>query len=202
MKVTKTSVHRLTIEKTCGCHATREYEDVRYTKPLSEGVFAACEKHEKNKLVAEFAGEMLIEALDKEAESAGKAPQVTHRAETATALSGTLGENVTSMGAPNLPKTRDKRDPLAAKNARFERPDMRKPQNPHGNLNVAQEDISDEEITGAGITMDGNIDEVPEDPRATAAMQGELANLDTIFDEDDSREGGVSKKLVDLYAAD
>ena len=61
MKVTKTSVHRLTIEKTCGCQATREYQDVRYAKPLAEGVFTPCEKHEKNKLVSEFAGEMLLE---------------------------------------------------------------------------------------------------------------------------------------------
>src|SRR5271170_3431075 len=111
MKVTRTSVHRLTIEKTCGCQATREYEDVRYAKPLGEGVFTPCEKHEKNKLVAEFAGEMLLEALDKEAETAGKT-FTAERVATPTSLSGTSGESVQSMGAPIMPKTREKQDPL------------------------------------------------------------------------------------------
>src|SRR5882724_8833909 len=110
MKVTKTSVHRLTVEKTCGCQATREYEDSRYTKPIGEGVFTACDKHEKNKLVSEFAGEMLLEALDKEAESAGKTPAVTYRESSPTSLSGTTGESVSSMGAPNIPRTREKVD--------------------------------------------------------------------------------------------
>src|SRR5277367_2739314 len=162
MEVTKTSVHRLTIKKTCGCTATREFEDIRYAKPIAEGVFTACEKHEKNKLVSEFAGEMLLEALDKEAESAGKAPTASTHRETATALSGTSGESVTSMGAPNMPKTRDKRNPLEPKTARFERPDARRPSNTaYGNLNVAdQEDISPEELDGEGITITGNIDEV------------------------------------------
>src|SRR5271154_5724438 len=102
MEVTKTSIHRLSIKKTCGCQAIREYADVRYVKPLGDGVFTACEKHEKNKLVAEFAGEVLLEALDKEALTAGKA--VSTFRESATALSGTVGESVTSMGAPNMPK--------------------------------------------------------------------------------------------------
>jgi len=203
MKVTKTSVHRLTIEKTCGCQATREYEDVRYTKPIAEGVFAACEKHEKNKLVAEFAGEMLLEALDKEAESAGK--NVVAVRETATALSGTSGGSVTSMGAPNVPKSREKRDPLAPRTAAFERPDPRRPSNtsPTGNLNLAQhEDISDEELQEQGITMTGDIDSVPVDPRVDAALGEGLKEFENIFDDEDARAGGVSQKLVDIQAVD
>jgi hypothetical protein len=70
MKVTKTSVHRLTIEKGCGCKATREYEDVRYTKPINEAEFLACDKHDKSKVVAEVIGEMLIESLEQAAETA------------------------------------------------------------------------------------------------------------------------------------
>src|SRR5271168_34498 len=97
MKVTKTSVHRLTIEKGCGCKATREYEDVRYTKPLGEAFFIACEKHKLKKDFAEFAGEMLIEALDKEAETAGKTVSVI-RESTPTSLQGTSGESIQSMG--------------------------------------------------------------------------------------------------------
>jgi hypothetical protein len=203
MKVTKTSVHRLTIEKTCGCQATREYEDVRYAKPIAAGVFTACEKHEKNKLVAEFAGEMLLEALDKEAESAGKTAVVLREA-TPTSLSGTTGGSVTSMGAPNLPKTRDKVDPLKPKTARFDRPDMRKPANTqYGNLNVAeQEDISPEELEAEGITMTGSIDDVPEDPRTTNALQPGLDQIEDILDDDDIRTGGVSQTLVNKFAVD
>jgi hypothetical protein len=204
MKVTKTSVHRLTIEKTCGCQATREYSDVRYTKPLAEGVFTPCDKHEKNKLVAEFAGEMLLEALDKEAESAGKSAVVS-RESTPTSLSGTSGEAVTSMGAPVMPKTREKVDPLKPRTARFDRPDMRHPQNTNltGNLNVAgHEVVSDEELVEAGITMTGDIDGVPPDPRVDAALGAGLRELEDVFDQEDVRTGGVSQKLIDTQAVD
>src|SRR5271154_986061 len=202
MKVTKTSVHRLTIEKTCGCTATREFEDVRYAKPIAEGVFTPCEKHEKNKLVSEFAGEMLLEALDKEAESAGKTV-VTHR-ESATALSGTSGESVTSMGAPNIPKSREKRNPLETKTAKFERPDVRRPTNTaYGNLNVAdQDDISPEELDGEGITITGNIDDVPQDPNVDAALNTGLGQLEDVFDAEDIRTSGVSERLIEKQAVD
>src|SRR5271163_4811354 len=126
MKVTRTSVHRLTIEKTCGCQATREYEDIRYTKPNGDGVFTACSKHSKG-AIAEFAGEMLIEALDKEAETAGSRVQTTISREVSTAIAGTSGEAVTSLGAPVIPKSREKRDPLAPRVGRFDRPDPHKP---------------------------------------------------------------------------
>jgi hypothetical protein len=203
MKVTKTSVHRLTVAKTCGCSATREYEDARYAKPIGEGAFTPCEKHEKNKAVAEFAGEMLLEALDKEAESAGKTPTVT-RESVPTALSGTTGEQVTSMGAPTVPKIRDKRDPLAPRTASFDRPDMRHPQNTqYGNLNIAQhDDVSDEEMAGAGITMSGSIDEVAEDPNATAVIQRDLEQIEGLLDEDDIKSSGVSQKLINAQAVD
>src|SRR5271155_5705707 len=204
MKVTKTSVHRLTIEKTCGCQATREYEDVRYAKPLAEGLFTPCEKHEKNKLVSEFAGEMLLEALDKEAENASKAPTASTHRESATTMSGTSGESVTSMGPPNIPKTREKRNPLETKTARFERPDAHRPSNTaYGNLNVAdQDDISPEELEGEGITITGNIDDVPQDPRVDAALDTGLGQLEEAFDAEDVRSGGVSQTLIDRFAVD
>jgi hypothetical protein len=201
MKVSKTSVHRLTIEKTCGCQATREYEDTRYTKPLAEGVFIACLKHNKG-AIAEFAGEMLIEALDKEALEAGKTVVAT-RAETQTSLSGTTGGSVTSMGTVNV-KPREKVDPLKPRTARFERPDLRHPQNTNfGNLNVAQhDDISEEELEAEGITMNGSIDDVPEDPKATAALNSDLDQIEDLLDGDDIREGGVSQTLINRQAVD
>ena len=200
MKVTKTSVHRLTIEKSCGCQATREYEDVRYTKPIGEGVFTACQKHAKG-VIAEFAGEMLIEALDKEAETAGKTAVVL-RESVPTSLSGTTGESVQSMGAPVIPKTREKRDPLAPRTASFDRPDMRHPQNPFGNLNTAGQDLTDEEIEQAGITMTGDIDGVPQDPSVDAALGAGLSQLEEVFDDEDARAGGVDRTLVNKQAVD
>jgi|SRR5271157_2678468 len=203
MKVTKTSVHRLAIEKGCGCAAIREYEDIRYTKPIAEGKFTPCEKHEKNKMMAEFAGEMLIEALDKEAESAGKT--VTTRGEVSTTMSGTSGENVTSLGAPVIPKSREKVDPLKPRTAHFDRPDPRLPQNTNltGNLNVAMhDDISPEELEAEGITMDGSIDSVPEDPRVDATLNENLGKFEDLLDDDDSKLGGVSQTLINRQAVD
>jgi hypothetical protein len=204
MKLTRTSVHRLTIEKTCGCQATREFEDIRYTKPTGEGVFTACQKHNKG-AVAEFAGEMLIEALDTAAVDAGKTAVSVSRGEVPTAIAGTSGGTVTSLGAPVIPKSREKRDPLAPRTARFDRPDMHKPSNTTltGNLNVADhEDISPEELEAEGITMDGDIDGVPEDPNVDAAMHRDMSKIDEILDEDDMRAGGVSQTLINRQAAD
>lgn len=202
MKVTKTSIHRLTVEKTCGCQATREYTDAHYAKPLAEGVFTPCEKHEKNKLVAEFAGEMMLEALDKEAETAGKTAVVL-REPTPTALSGTTGASVQSMGAPSVPKIRDKVDPLKPHTARVERPDARRPQNTaYGNLNVAAQDLTDEEMEEAGITITGDIDGVAPDPRIDAALNTGLKQLEDVFDNEDAKSGGVSQRLIDTQAVD
>lgn len=202
MKVTKTSVHRLTIEKGCGCKATREFEDVRYTKPIAEGVFIACDKHEKSKAVAEVIGEILIESLESAAVDAGKTV-VASRESTPTSLSGTSGESVQSMGAPTMPKTREKRDPLATKNAKFDRPDARVPQNPYGNLNVAShDDLSDEEMVQEGITITGDIDSVPEDPNVDAALTRGLQSMEDIFDAEDVKSGGVSTTLIERQAVD
>lgn len=204
MKVTKTSVHRLAIEKGCGCAAIREYEDIRYTKPIAEGKFTPCEKHEKNKMMAEFAGEMLIEALDKEAETAGKTV-VSSRGEVSTTMQGTSGENVTSLGAPVIPKTRQPQDPLKAHTAHFDRPDPHKPSNTNltGSLTLADhEDISPEELEAEGITMDGSIDSVPEDPRVDAQLHKDLDKFEDLLDDDDSKLGGVSQTLINRQAVD
>jgi len=108
------------------------------------------------------------------------------------------------MGAPNIPKTREKRNPLEAKNARFERPDAKRPSNTaYGNLNVAdQDDISPEELEGEGITITGNIDDVPQDPRVDAALDTGLGQLEEAFDAEDVRSGGVSQTLIDRFAVD
>src|ERR1035437_10559081 len=115
MKVTRTSVHRLTIEKTCGCQATREFSDPSYAKPIGDSLFTACPKHGKG-VIAEFAGEMLIEALEKEAETAGRtlyAPQrqVAEGDNAGVQATAEAGGSVQAMGM-TMPKTREKQDPL------------------------------------------------------------------------------------------
>lgn len=198
MKVTKTSVHRLTIEKGCGCKATREYEDVRYTKPLGEATFIACDKHKLKKDFAEFAGEMLIEALDKEAETAGKNTfvqshrQVAEGDNAGVQATSEAGGSVQAMGMTMPPKIREKRDPLASKTATVNRDAGRLPQNrdlhPTGNLNTAGYEV---DLEKEGITMDHNIDDVEADPRVDAVMQSELRQLEEIFDDEDQGAQGV-----------
>src|SRR5271157_1975065 len=116
MKVTKTSVHRLTIEKGCGCKATREYEDLRYTKALGEAEFVACEKHDKSKVVAEVIGEMLIESLEQAAETAKQNTFVPAQRRVEEGDMGGVvatseaGGSTQAMGMVMPPKVRPKRD--------------------------------------------------------------------------------------------
>jgi hypothetical protein len=191
MKVTKTSVHRLTIEKGCGCKATREYEDMRYTKPINEAEFAACEKHDKSKVVAEVIGEMLMESLEQAAETAKTTTFVPAQRQVAEGDQGGVvatseaGGSTQAMGMVMPPKIREKRDPLAPKTASFERPNLRLPQNT--NLNVARpEQVSDEELAEEGITMTGDISDVPADPNIEAAIAGDLAQLESVLDSDEA----------------
>src|SRR5574337_1534666 len=141
MKLTKISIHRLILEKGCGCSATREYEDSRYTKPLADGKFTPCDKHKSQKAIVEFAGEMLLEALDKEAETVGKQAFMPVR----PAIEGDGGvqavgaESVQRMGV-NLPKMRERRDPLEVKN-RTRHPDSRLPS--HLVTAAAEEEVED-----------------------------------------------------------
>jgi len=190
MKVTKTSVHRLTIEKGCGCKATREYDDVRYTKPINEAEFAACEKHDKSKVVAEVIGEMLIESLEQAAETAKATTFVPAQRNVAEGDNGGIqatteaGGSTQAMGMV-MPKIRERRDPLATKTAAFDRPNPRLPQNTH--LNVARpEQVSDEELADEGITMTGDISDVPADPRVEAAIAADLGQLESILDSDEA----------------
>jgi|SRR5580658_9612860 hypothetical protein len=189
MKVTKTSVHRLTIEKGCGCKATREYEDLRYTKPINEAEFAACEKHDKSKVVAEVIGEMLIESLEQAAETAKATTTLVTRPvpEGSGGVQATTeaGGSAQNMGMTMPPKIRPKRDPLEPKTASYERPNLRLPQNT--SLNVARpEQVSDEDIEESGITITGDISDVPADPNIEAAIAGDLAQLESVLDSDEA----------------
>jgi len=68
-EVTKTTVHRLAVSLSCGCKATREFEDSIYEKPLNETEYFGCEKHE-GKESGETISLILSEYLDTEAKKA------------------------------------------------------------------------------------------------------------------------------------
>ena len=189
MKVTKTSVHRLTVEKTCGCQATREYEDHRYAKPLGDGQFTPCDKHRAQKAVVEFAGEMLLESLDKEAETIAKAPDVVaRRPNVAEGDSGGVqatGESVQAMGMNMPPKVRsERRGPLAITT-------RTRPADPKlAHLNTAAAEPDD-----ASITITGDIDTVAKDPRLSSLIEDALGG-DPALDAQDMKDAGIPQKAL------
>lgn len=205
MKVTKTNIHRLTIEKACGCQATREYEDPRYSKPMAEGKFIACTKHNKG-AIAEFAGEMLVEALDKEAETAGKQHYSPMREQIEEGDTGGVtaqGESVQRMGVDNLPKRntdgsplqrRVKKDPTTITQLSVDRSDQRLPQRT-SSADLAALQVADVDA-GDGITMTGDIDTVAEDPRLSGVVAEGLGEIEDALDEMDMKDSGVPRSAL------
>ena len=68
MKVEKTNVHRLTVERECGCKAVREYTDPQYKNAIDEAIYVPCKKHKAKEDLAEMMGMILKEDVDREAE--------------------------------------------------------------------------------------------------------------------------------------
>jgi hypothetical protein len=67
MKVTKSSIHRITVDMTgCGCFAMQEFEDADFKKPIGKATFTACKKHIKQPGV-DIIEMLLTELLEKEA---------------------------------------------------------------------------------------------------------------------------------------
>jgi hypothetical protein len=203
MKLTKTTINRLMLEKGCGCNAVREYEDQRYTKPLAEGKFTPCDKHKTQKAIVEFAGEMLLESLDKEAETAGKSIVASpFRPVTDEGGGGIVatGESQEIMSGINLPKRnndgspmqRQKRDPMQITKVSVDRPDQVRHKAPDtGNLNVA---VAEE--VGDGITISGDIDTVAEDPRLSGFVADGLGEIEDALDEYDMKDAGVPRNVL------
>lgn len=205
MKLTKSSVHRLQLEKGCGCKAVKEYEDPRYTKSLGDGNVTLCEKHEavKSKDTKDVLTEMLLETLELQAEAAGKSTFVSAQRQAVEGDSGGVvathsepGGSTQAMGMIMPPKIREKQDPLAAKKVAYNRPPANRPSNtnltPMGNLNVAgHEDISPEEMEAEGITMDYTTEDVPLDERVARSADSELKQLEEALDDEDMKESGV-----------
>jgi hypothetical protein len=72
MKVLKSTIHKLEVERPCGCKIAGDYEDVAYKQSRGVAIFTACEKHTEGASLVE---ELLREVLEKEALEA-KAPEV------------------------------------------------------------------------------------------------------------------------------
>ena len=182
-------MHRLTVEKTCGCQATREYEDARYQKPMADGAFTPCDKHRAAKAVVEFAGEMMLESLDKEAETLGKAPApapgpARHVVDGDNAGVQAQGESVQAMGM-TMPRTRERRDPLAVTTRT--RPAPERSHAPALTTAAADDD--------AGITITGDIDAAPEDPRLSSLVEDALMG-DPALDAMDMKDAGVPQRAL------
>jgi hypothetical protein len=204
MKVTKTNVFRLEIERDCGCKATREYEDARYQKGNGEGTTTLCDKHaSKSEDAQEILREMILDNLGMQAELAGKqyAPLRQDIEEGDTGGVTAQGETVQRMGV-NMPKRPDqttankpRRDPSTITQLSVDRADSRFPRTaaaaaPGGNLNLAAVDDSD-------ITMDGSIETVPEDPRLSGLIAGELeGEIEAALDEKDMELNGVPRSAL------
>jgi hypothetical protein len=98
----------------------------------------------------------------------------------------------------NMPKRREPRDPLEAKNTRMAVPQgPARPSHidPTGHLNIAQP-LTDEELAEAGITMTGDIDGVPADPNVDANVEESLDAMSGYLDAQDAKEQGVPLALL------
>jgi hypothetical protein len=190
MKIKKTNVFRLELEKdNCPCHIAREFSDGRYTTPLIDPVFTPCEKHAAVAEVAEFAQEMMIEALATEALNSGKQfTTLQHRQVEVGDSAGVTasGETVQALGVTNLPNRR--RDPLAVTHMSVDRPASRSAS--LGNLKTAS-------AAEDGIEISAEIgEEAAEDPKLSAYMEDALGGLE-FLDQDDAKLQGVPQKVLE-----
>jgi hypothetical protein len=99
MKVEKTHVHRLSVERECGCRAVREFKDQQYKDAIAEAIYSPCKKHKASKELTDMMGMILCEDVNREAESMAAVPVHLHPipVATTTTLDGSSGETVTSM---------------------------------------------------------------------------------------------------------
>jgi hypothetical protein len=99
MKVEKTNVHRLSVERECGCRAVREFSDPQYKDAIAEAVYSPCKKHKANKDLADMMTMIMVEDVNREAETQSAVPVHLHPipVATTTTLDGSSGETVTSI---------------------------------------------------------------------------------------------------------
>lgn len=107
MKVEKTHVHRLSVERDCGCRAVREFKDPQYKDAIAEAIYSPCKKHKASKDLSDMMGMILVEDVNREAETQAAAATPTHLhpipVATPTSLDGSSGETVTSIPIQRRP---------------------------------------------------------------------------------------------------
>jgi hypothetical protein len=69
MKITKSAIHKLQVESSCGCSVAGEYSDVAYKDKVGDNLFSPCSAH-KGKPGVEMLGDILGQVLTKEAKEA------------------------------------------------------------------------------------------------------------------------------------
>lgn len=191
MKLTKTTVYRLEMERDCGCTAAREYEDGRYTKPLAEGTTTLCEKHSgKSEDAQEILREMILDTLTMQADASGKQYAPLRQDFIEEGDSGGViatGESVQVVAKAPVQRKGPRRDPLASHHAQVNRPAPKSAAAVAGtgDLNLAGTDID----FGQGEIGA----EAAEDPRLSNFLENELDGL-AILDQDDAKSQGVSQK--------
>jgi hypothetical protein len=99
MKVEKTSVHRLSVERECGCRAVREFKDPQYKDAIAEAIYSPCKKHKAKPELQDMMAMIMIEDVNREAETLSAVPVHLHPipVATTTTLDGSSGETVTSI---------------------------------------------------------------------------------------------------------
>ena len=204
MKVTKTTIYRLEVERDCGCKGVKDYEDGRYQKGMSDGVTVLCEKHSKKSEDAqEILQEMILDTLTMQAEQAGKqfyAPMQRQVAEGDTGGLVATGESVQAMGA-HMPKpmTGPRRDPTEVKQIAVDRPTVRtKTAGAAGNMGNLV-------IAGAGEVIEGEDGieisnetgvEATEDENLSGYLDDALNGLSDVLDQQDAKMQGVPQKYI------
>ena len=204
MKVTKTTIYRLEVERDCGCKGVRDYEDGRYQKGMADGVTVLCEKHSKKSEDAqEILQEMILDTLTMQAEQAAKtyAPMQRQVADGDTGGLVASGESVQAMGA-HMPKpmTGPRRgDPTEVRQIVVDRPDRstvrtKTAASNLGNLVVAgagevikEDDIEISNETGVEAAEDENLSGYLDD-----AMEG----MSDMLDQQDTKMQGVPQRYI------
>lgn len=178
MKVTKSAIHRLSVDMSCGCRMYAEFEDAQCKKPIGpapedsepdvDKVFKACAKHEKDASLSmlEF---IISERLDEAIETAQKTPvQPTHQytAPVDIQSSTLIGDSVQSVASV--------------------RPEIKqrvRPEDPTKVKTLVRGGGLGEQHNRMALDMDG----VPEDENLTNDMEDVLAGF-TDLDRDDAKD--------------
>ena len=204
MKVEKTNVHRLTVERECGCKATREYSDPQYKVAIAEAAYTPCKKHKAKEDLADMMGMIMREDVDREAQNNAAptyAPMRVPNAQPAT-LDDSSGESITSTpitrrparvqaapvanGGVPAPQQGPRRDPTQVRTVNRDRSGLSRRAAVAGRAPVASVTVTNPagarrpqtvqvgEVELATPGIDIDMDGVPEDPRVTALAESAL----------------------------